>query len=38
MKKHNKDVQMNEESFGYLYCLKGIESAYIYTHALLKSR
>ena len=37
-KNSNKYIQVNEESFGYLYCLKAIfESAYMYAHALLKS-
>ena len=37
-KKRNKYIQVNEESFGYFYCLKLFESTYIYTHALLKSK
>ena len=32
-KNSNKDIQVNEKRFGYLYCLKVVESAYMYTHA-----
>ena len=38
MKNSNKDIQVNEESFGYSYCQKLFGSAYIYTHELLKSK